>query len=480
MSETGLTRRDAYGFGTLAGASAGGVEILAAAAQLWLLAQALGKQDFGRLAFALAVVQVLGLIASRGFERLIVYRISRDDEPQGDPRSAATAASATGWAVAVSCLLAAALWAAAPFLGAGLGDRGMAPWLRGLAPLLPITAVTAGYAAWHQACQRFAHWAIVGRMAPALVVTALLAAAWGAGAGAPGVVGALVGGRLTVALLWWAVRPLNLLRLRPLGRIERRYVVDAAAAGLVTNGLRQLDVLMLLPLAGAAVTAEYAVAARLASLLRAGAELITPVFTPRAGLLLGARRRDELLEEFNQTRAAAVLIGLCTAVPLVALGPQVLDLFGDYRGAYPALLILIAARLAMVAFGFTGVVLLMSGRAGWSFLTNLLLLLVTAALDLALIPLLGGPGAALAGLAAVLSIKTVTALIVRRVEGLSTLGPDDAAVLVLLIAGLGLGAAGLLPPLATAAVLALLLGLGVLRHRATVRAMGQWAWGRLS
>jgi O-antigen/teichoic acid export membrane protein len=142
------------------------------------------------------------------------------------------------------------------------------------------------------------------------------------------------------------------------------------------------------------------------------------------------------------------------------------------------LLLLLAARLSMVTFGFGGVILMMSGRAAWSLATNLLLLSLNVGLDVALIPVLGAAGAALAGLVAVLGVKALTALLLRRAEGLSTIGPHEAVLLSLLLVCLGLGSAALLPPLPVAAVLALLVLMVLLRHGDVVDAARRWALGR--
>ncbi|MHC4446832.1 MAG: lipopolysaccharide biosynthesis protein [Planctomycetota bacterium] len=481
METRGFSKGRIYGYGTAAGFAGQSVEIACAFGQLWLLTQILPKAEFGRCAFALAAIQILTLLGSAGFERLTVFRLSRDDAPPGVLTGGPFAAAAVAWSVLLSTLIAGALWFAAPLIAALLNDDALGFWLRWLAWLLPVAAAGNTYTAWHQARQRIAQSIIVGRALPALVTVALLAGAWLGALGAAGVVAALIGGRLLVAFGWWCHRPINVLRgWSALDRNDARYAAHAAATSLLNRSLRHCDVLMLLPLAGPAVTAEYAIAVRLAWLLRSGHDLLSPIFTARIGFLLGRGRKSELLNEFDQSRAFAVLVALALSIPMIALGKQFLGMFGEYQSAYPVLVLLTAAQIALVTFGLSGMLLLMVGRAGWSVITNGLLLLTNVALNLILIPLFGGVGAAVATLTAVVAVKGLTGIVLWRAERLATFGHSQVGLITLGLAGLAPTAAGMVNPLAATAVVALLIALTASEQHEAIRAVGRWLFNRAS
>lgn len=481
MESRGFSKGRIYGQGAAAGFVGQSVEIACAFGQLWLLTQILPKADFGRCAFALAAIQILTLLGSAGFERLTVFRLSRDDAAPGVLTGGPFAAAAVAWSVLISTMTAGALWLAAPLIAGLLNDDALGFWLQWLAWLLPVAAAVNTYAAWHQARQRVAQSIIVGRALPAVVTFVLLGGAWLGALGPAGVVAALIGGRLLVAFGWWCHRPINVLRgLSALDRDDARYVAHAAATSLLSRTLRHCDVLMLLPLAGPAVTAEYVIAVRLAWLLRSGHDLLSPIFTARIGFLLHRHRKVELLNEFHQSRAFAVLVALALSLPMIAFGKQLLGLFGEYQTAYPVLVLLTAAQLALVTFGLSGMLLLMVGRTGWSVITNGLLLLTNVALNLVLIPSLGGVGAAAATLTAVVAVKGVTGIVLWRAERLATFGHSQVGLITLGLAALIPTAAGLVHPLAASAVLALLLALTAAEQREAIRMAGRWLLNRAS
>jgi len=460
MNRSGGSAEQAYRRGTLAGAAGRGIETACALAQLWLLMRILGSEQFGRFVFVMAIVQVLALIGSAGFERLTVFRLSRSDAVPGALRGGVFAGATMGWSVVVSTALAVAMWLAAPAAATVLGDPRIGGWLRGLCWLVPVIAAAECYAAWHLSRHRIAHAALLGKAVPAVLVTTGLAATAFAGWGAAGVVAAFVGGRAIAFAGWWLVHPVNPLRLwGTLTAADARYAAQTAATGLAHRAMRQADLLMLLPLAGPAVTASYAVVVRFAWLLRAGNELLSPIFTSRAGRLLHLGDRRAVEREFHMTRLWSTIVALLTAVPLVMFGPTILQHFGDAAAAYPVLLILLADQIAFTAFGMSGLLLMMAGRSGWLLASNLVMLGGNVALNWLLIPAFGAAGAATATLASVLLAKSMTALLLLRIERLATLRVDAACFVAIAMVAVLLAAPALLPPLVAAGVCLVVTGL---------------------
>ncbi len=453
MNQPGGSAARAYRHGTLTGAAGRGIEIACALAQLWLLMRILGTEQFGLFVFVMAIVHVLALIGSAGFERLTVFRLSRSDGPPGALSGGGFAGAVMGWSVVVSTVLAVAMWLAAPAAATLLGDPRLGLWLRALCWLVPVTAAAECYAAWHLSRHRIGHVAIIGKAVPAILVTAGLAATALAGWGAAGVVAAFVGGRLIAFAGWWLVHPVNPLRLwGTLTGADVRYAAQTAATGLAHRALRQADLLMLLPLAGPAVTASYAVVVRFAWLLRSGNELLSPIFTSRAARLLHLGNRRSVECEFHTTRLWSTIVALVTALPLIMFGPAILLHFGDAAAAYPVLLILLADQVAFTAFGMNGLLLMMAGRSGWLLASTLVMLGGNVALNWLLIPAFGAAGAATATLASMLVAKSLTALLLLRLERLATLRVDTACFVAIALIALLLAAPALLPPLVAAGV----------------------------
>jgi O-antigen/teichoic acid export membrane protein len=470
MTGRPLSTRAAYGLGTVSGAMARGLEALCTLAQLWLFTRILPEQEFGRLAFVLAVVQVLSVAGFAGFERLIVFKLSRSDVAPGVLTGGQFAGAALGWAIAVSLVLAAALSLCAAPVAELLGDRNLAGWLRALCWLVPVTAAAETYAGWHLARQRVAEVMLAGRALPAALTTALLVAAWWCGWGATGVVTALVAGRAIVLGGWWLVRPVNPLGFwRHLDRGDARYAVNTAANGLVHKAMRQCDLLMLLPLAGPVLSAQYAVAQRLAWILRGGLELLAPIFTSRAGQLLHGRGTGLLEIEHDVNRAWSTIAALCLALPLMLQGPVFLRAFGGSEEAYPALLILLADQIMFIGLGMSGILLMMAGRSGWSLGSSLAMLGGNVLLNAILVPRLGGTGAALATLISALAAKALSAAMLWRLDRIATVDFNDTCLLANVAGGLLLAAFGLLVPRFLAAVCIAVLVLILLQQVGTIR-----------
>jgi O-antigen/teichoic acid export membrane protein len=470
MKGAPLSARASYGRGAAAGAVARGVEAACTLAQLWLFTRILPGPDFGRLAFGLVVVQVLAMLSAAGFGRLTVYKLARSDVAPGIMAGGDVAGAALGWTIAVAAALAAGLWAGAAPAAALLGDDALAGCLRALAWLVPVTAAGETCASWHLARQRVAAASLAGRALPAMLATALLACAWRLEWGAAGVAASLIAGRAAVLAGWWLLHPVSPLRFwAAFDRSDARFALHAAANGLVQAALRQCDVLLLLPLAGPAVTAHYAVAQRLAWAARFGQELLAPVFTSRAGQLLHAGDVALLQREHDLNRAWSAAAALAPAVLLVLLGPALLRAFGAGDAAYPVLLILLADQVLFVGLGMSGILLLMAGRSGWSLGLSAVTLACCAALAALLVPAHGAAGAAIATLSGFLAVKAATAVAAWRLVRVATVDLAAACLAGGAAAALLLAAFGALAPPLAAGACAAALAIVLVQQGAAVR-----------
>jgi O-antigen/teichoic acid export membrane protein len=461
----GFTPRQLYGYGTRAAVATRGTELLCGLAHLWLLTRLLGPVDFGRFSLALAIVGICTVLAATGLERLVIFRLSRDAAAPGELSGAELAGSVLGWGLLLACSMSAVLFLSAPALGT-VFDDGCAWWLRRLCLLIPVQVALRLMAAWHAARQRLSESQVAGRLVPEVCSVALLAAVWLGGGGAGAVIAALVLSRLAVAATWWAshaIRPWPLpARMR---RADALYAAGVSGNGLLFQGLAYSDLIMVGILAGPAQVALYAVASKLAMVLLASRELVTPLLEPRMGYLLGRGSRSDLRREYDQVRAISMIVALALLVPLVGGSRPLLAWFGADAPATGVLLILAASALTHAAFGHSGMLLMMAGRVGWSLAASALLLAGNIALNALWIPRFGALGAASATLVSSSAVQILRVVIIDRLEDVTTMNWPIAGILCAVVSALVWGAMRDPAPVAPAAIAAGALALLCIMHR---------------
>jgi lipopolysaccharide exporter len=331
-----------------------------------VLARLLAPEDFGLVAFTLAILAYVNNVTSHGLGEALVYR-----SDARDPRVASTAFWVT---IASSLVLTAALWVAAPAIASFAEDRETATWvLRALSLQLPITALGTTHGSLLRHSLAFRRLFIPEQLAGALKGgIAVLLAVGGAG------VWSLVGGQLAGAVagsvaLWAAIRwrP-RLVVARDHARSLARYGSGIAAAAILGEATRNLDFLVIGVRMGADQLGYYALAFRLPELGVLGLfEVLWRVLFP-----FYARIREGGADETEGRRLLAsgyvgsVRLGALLALPLgcstAALSePLVGVLYGERwnPSAAPMALIAIWAGLAAVA-GMPGTVLKAVGRTG--------------------------------------------------------------------------------------------------------------------
>jgi O-antigen/teichoic acid export membrane protein len=189
--------------------------------------------------------------------------------------------------------------------------------------------------------------------------------------------------------------------LPPSGRLARElaaYGLRAQTGGLIAQLNLRLDFVILSALAGPAVLGVYAIASKFAELLRVLTMSVTyvlyPAYAREASGFAAARARAAIPRAglLTASVAAVLWVSAPTVIPAV-YGAE----FGD--AVLPARIILIGLALEGVAAVITAF-LYGAGRPGLNSLAMAAGLLVTVALDLALIPPLGVVGAAIASAAA--------------------------------------------------------------------------------
>lgn len=185
--------------------------------------------------------------------------------------------------------------------------------------------------------------------------------------------------------------------------------------------LFETDIVVLGLLAGPYDVGLYQVARRLAELTVFCAGAASSVGLPRLARAHAERRADRIQATVDVMNLISVGSTGMIVLALIAVGPFALQLFGpEFVAGYPILLVLAVGRLLAVLVGPVSDVLLMTGHHRRLGRINLAFAVVNLALNLALIPLIGALGAAIATSVASLSWNVWLYLLLRRLMPIDT------------------------------------------------------------
>lgn len=422
-----------------------------------LLNRVMDKDEFGTYAFVVSALMILGIFATAGIDRAILYKFSR---VQAEPGvllgrevvnfGLVTALVSSVTLVLIFCL---ALYATKP----NLDLPNLFFWAVVLALRIPFFSASQAFMAWYQSRQLVVQSVLVTAVDPILQVVLLVVVvvAWPSPEAAAFAI--LVAAPAPLAIWLVLSRQEGPHRLQRLSSSELIYGLKLMLTSVAYRATQRIDVLMMGILTAGALTADYAVAARLSVLVALGSGWLAPVFTPRIGHLVARRQTREFVREYEQNRLFALALAILGAAFLAAFAPLLLSIIGEYQEAQSVLLILGAAHLIVVGFGANGAYLNMAGHANWSLVSTLTLLVMAGVLTAVLIPIMGGIGAAVGILTSLLAVNVLISLIIWRIDRVPTVTAHllwiiGFASALLLLAGLGV----LAGPLVATALLFLL------------------------
>ena len=431
----------------LAGISAVAASTVASAAagfaSLWFLTQVLSKDLFGAYTFSMSVVMLLAIVGTMGLDRVLLLRVAALPTEAGVLRGSALARRVLAFGGAAALTLAVLLWLFADRVVAAGAPPEAHFWLRALAAaIVPVTLAWLAQA-WFQANHRVSEATVL----PGLVDLAravLIGTVFMAGGGAAGVAAAVIAAAcLPVAVLAWKSRIAR--RESEPHRIageDFRLGVYFVLQNLSNQGLRYFDLVLVGLVTTAVITADYAVAARLAVLCDMGRLALKPTFTPRARRYLGSGASEGLAREYHLLRLGGLVFALAGSAGFVLFGEWLLSIFGPYASCYQPMLVLCAAYVVGAGAGMHSSYLAMSGEVRTSATIRLLSLALFVAALVVLAPRHGALGAAFAMLAAQVMANGVSLAMLRRRTGFVGV-PVSAAVVaglsVLALCSGGLG-----------------------------------------
>lgn len=437
------------------------LKILAGITVIAFLNLIAGKDAFGLFIIAYAIVFMTAIAIETFFQSLILYHASRAEE-DADMDGVAILGVALYWGAGLAVLAGLGLYSAAPWLESLLGHDGLAAWLRVLAPFLPAHVLLALLTAAYRARHNVATMALYFDVYPSLLLMGLTGCIWLAGGSV-----FLVGWAHTLAFLipfaaLFAAKPLKPPRdWRGLRRWDIGYGLKSMAVYIANQPMLGLDVLLVGHFCDVATTAEYAMAARFAQVLMLPKTAIAQLQVPRMGRFLKTGQSQTLQKEYEAMQDIALLATVFGVLCYVLLAQPVMNLLGDYDGAYTVLLVLSTASIIQAGFGASGNYLVMAGYAGWLFITNIFALCVLLVAMITLVPLWQGMGAGYALAIHALAMMGSVNYVIARQDGLHLMRAPLAlylgAVVLILFGGgqnvLGMSATALLLCVSSAAYL---------------------------
>lgn len=420
---------------------------------IWAGTRLLSKEGFGSYAIAIAIIGMVIIIALEGLDKSIIFRLSSASSRwRGVRRIRAYLWRATRTGIVLGTTLCG--------IGIGLSQlpsaKPLGQWLMALTGVIAIMPAVHILAEWMRATGRVTTSLYIISAGP-IVRSIVLAIAVVAHADASALILAEFAAAIVPLLILCICVPSQIFTHLPAAVPTRDldYGRKLLSARLIDEGVRRLDLIMVGALASAGAAASYAVAARLSIVAELGRKLTLPAFGPRLRTHL---RNDDLRKASAEYRLVAgtdFLLALIGTTGLVALCPHLLPLFGDYADAEPILLLLLAAYICNAGCGPNNAALSLSGAAGTVAAVRALGLGILVALNLVLIPLAGGTGAALGTLIGMAMINALFAYHLAKGPGLPTVDLMRLGALGVVLFSLTLRAGGLID--ATSAALLTLI-----------------------
>ncbi|MBO0809200.1 MAG: polysaccharide biosynthesis C-terminal domain-containing protein [Actinobacteria bacterium] len=181
-----------------------------------------------------------------------------------------------------------------------------------------------------------------------------------------------------------------------------RFTAPRALASLAQITIQRLDIVLVAILQGPAAAAVYTAATRFLVAGQLGNGALSMAAQPRFTELFTMGNRRAASHLYQATTGWLILLTWPLYLLAVIYGPQVLTLFGhSYRAGHPVMIILGLTMLLATACGQVDMVLITTGRSGWSLANGLLAVGINITLDLLLIPRYGITGAAVGWAAAI-------------------------------------------------------------------------------
>jgi O-antigen/teichoic acid export membrane protein len=396
--------------------AAGKLAVLAiGAASIAVTTRYLGAAGYGSFALALALVQMIGVLADAGLTAAVVREISRE------PRRTA---ELVGNALTVRLLLGLAVVAAAALLSLALPyspDVRRAvliagvPFLLGLASASVAAVFQARLEMWRAAAAD-----VAGRLAAFIALVVVVAADLGfLAVVATTAVGAAVALAVSVAL----VRGMAAVGPRSDRQVWRQLVVAGVPIGVtlaVNEVYFRADTFILSLFRPFEEVGLYTFAYRVYELLALFPAIVMTSIFPLLSRFV-VERRDAAARVVDAAADVFVAVGVPIAAGGLVLAPELARLVAgdDFEGAATPLRLLLCASVPAWISGLLGYALIAAGRQVSVLRLSVAALAINLALNLALVPSYGPDAAAAVALGCEAFLVAGGWLLVRRHLGIA-------------------------------------------------------------
>jgi O-antigen/teichoic acid export membrane protein len=420
-------------------------------------ARTLGRATAGAFLVSIGAFQVLATLTVLGADVGLIRTIPRLRATGASRDIGPTLRVAIGPVAVAGVLVGLGVLVLAPTLAEALSGADpperILPFLRALAPFIPLAAVTSaalgatrgfGTVLPSVSVELVAKPASRPVLLGAVVALGLGSTAVALSYGLPILIGAVVVlawlGRLRARVMPGPGKP------SPTAELARRFWAYAAPRGVhavVITTTLWLDVMLLSGLRTAAEAAVYTAATRFLVLGEAALHAVVSVISPQVSRLLAEHDRDGAATIYRTSTWWLMSLTWPLFLAMAAFAPLLLKLFGSgFAEGATALTVLSLASLASMAVGPAGAVLLMAGHSMLGLAVGGAGLGLNLALNLVLIPRFGLVGAAWAWATSIVLTNLAGAALLRRLEGMSAFAAGMGVVATAALATYGaLGAA---------------------------------------
>lgn len=242
---------------------------------------------------------------------------------------------------------------------------------------------------------------------------------------------------LTVSFKIWRkgdfrLKPNFKILRRPLYRGMFNYSFYSLLGGLTTVLVWNIDVMMLGSMAGLSMTAVYAIAFYIASVVTVPQRSIEKIAAPLISSFIKEKNWPEVGTIYQKTSLNQLIPGiLIFGLIWIHIDTLFMLLPEIYSAGKWVILIVGIGKLIETGTGSNGIILINSKHYRVSFYTNIVLVVITISLNYLLIPKYGIEGAAFASVLAIIVFNSVKCLFIKILFGLQPFSGKTLAVLLL-------------------------------------------------
>jgi len=186
-------------------------------------------------------------------------------------------------------------------------------------------------------------------------------------------------------------------RLTPFDPGIKAFAAASLGMGAIDFLVSQADKVLLGLYLNPALVGIYVVASTLSALIPLILQSVNQIFAPVIADLHARKRTDVLQRLFQSLTKWVFGLSLPLAIVIIAFAPPLMRMFGSaFEAGWPVLVIGSAGQVVNCGVGSVGYLLLMSGNQKRLMKVQFVMVVVSLAMNITLIPVLGLVGAALA------------------------------------------------------------------------------------